>query len=427
MVLKIKKRGVVELLFIVIIILDSNLFYLNPFQGFILKLNSAYNKYLIVFLSFLLMVIAPGMFKIFSKNKKDLLLYICYMLIAVFIVALFSFAKYKESLFDIITCMYHYMILFFSIPIYYCVYRRKEKDFIINSIINISVILCLILIVQVLFSNYMGKIILPGVNQDVISIRNGRMRFSTNSVNTLAIPFLASSIFCDDNKQGKIKSIIKLSIILFATFYVFMSRSLLVVYAGIIIVCYLSGAKTKHFRRWIVVLLGLLFITQLDAFTNFLESFSINSVQGTGLSTSVRLDAISYYWSVLKSNPLFGTGFIGDSVSGLQSILHGPYGFYYYSDLGAFGLLAETGIIGGSAFLFLTVYLVKLVIRLTKHKDAMLRYDYSCTVGLVTAWIFTSINMAVTNPRNSILMPIILGLVSGIYDIYKKNVLGVGR
>ena len=119
---------------------------------------------------------------------------------------------------------------------------------------------------------------------------------------------------------------------------------------------------------------------------------------------------------------MYGNGFIRDSRIDLVNVLHGPYGLYSYSDIGFLGLLGETGVLGGSLYIILLLYLSRKTIKILKNKKSYSGYSTGVVVGILSFLIFTSPTLIVTNPENIIDIPLALSIVYGISEYYFQKI-----
>lgn len=422
MKLRIPKYSFLEILILIIVALDSNMFYLFPSSGILAQLNSPFNKYLILILIFAaLLVVSPSISRCFGRNKMYLYA-IAYMSVAIVCTSIFSITQYGESPFDVFTCWYHYYLVLLVIPLFYEMKCKNREEFIYNLIITCSIVLCLVSITQGVLYNATGKMIFQGMTSDMMAVRNGRLRLSTCSVNNLAIVILLSNLFnMECKKRQKIKYVIYLCIELFACYYIYMSRSYLIIYAGVAAVIFLSTTKSKQIGRLLTLVIVCIFAMNFLNLNSFVDSFSATTKEGTALSTVNRLGAIEYFSGVIANNPVFGMAYIRNSITSLSNILHGQTGTYYVSDLGLFGLIAESGMIGAGIFIFFTLSIISSILQLRKRKLQVSERDYSLACGFLGLWVLTSINVIVTDPRNSLSMPFVLAIVYYIADKCKMK------
>ncbi|HFI0524788.1 TPA: O-antigen ligase family protein [Streptococcus suis] len=416
--LKIPKPNILGILIFTILALDSYCFYLIPSNS----LNSPYNKYIIIILSFIsFLCILKFSFKFYSE-RKFLSFTMLYVLFSVALVAFYSMWRYGQSLVDVFTSFYHFFTLFLITPLYFEAKRHQSLEPILKIVLWCSTFLCIVSIGQALLFNATRSIILPGITVDTYSIRNGHLRLTATSMNNIAFVYILSKIFDSSLKfRKKQPLLIILMLHLFTIYYVFMTRSFYIIYFGIAIIIYLSTNKTSKFIRWFILLVGSIFAFRWLDFSTFIESFSVDSSSGTGMSTINRLGAYHYFGTIIQKNPLFGMGFIRDSLAQYQTILHGPTGTYYVSDLGIFGLLAEMGLTGLSMFILMTIYLFYKLRNFKKMNQLVSTFNISFMNGMLGLWGFTSLNVIVTNPRYSLTMPFVFLSVIFVCDGLVKN------
>ena len=421
MKIRIMKRNIIDMLMIVALFLDSCMFYLIPQSGVFLQLNSQDNKYLIALVS------VCSLFPIYhyaNKYIRKQIQYrnlVLYVMIALMMLTLFSMIKYDETPIDVFTCMHHYILLLLVIPFSY-ILEYGEIDRFLDVIVEMSIILCVLTLFAGFIYNTTGRILLSGIVDDYIQFRHGNIRMSTSTVNNIAVIIICSRLFFDIcNFRKRILYVFLLLLELFINQYVYMSRSFLIIYAGVIVSVYMASTRNDKLKRLVLVSICVFIGAQFIDILGFLESFSINSVTGYGGSTLNRINAIVYFSDIIKNNPLFGMGYIRNSITNLRHILHGPYDIYYVTDLGFYGLIAESGIIGGVIYLLIFKIVFKTFLQLKKKKKMVRKLDYSMMVGILTFVVLSSINEIQTNPRFSLSLPIIISLSLFYKDKYQGD------
>lgn len=410
MKLRLRKPDCIGFLLFTILVLECNFFYLIP-MGNLQTLNSPTNKYLIVILSFIGTFLVLKYTVVFYKKHPLYSVITVYIIFCLFLLIVFSLLKYNQSFFDIWTKFYHFFSLTLVVPLLYKLETDKGIKKIINTILFCSTVFSLICLLQSKLYNSGGHIVLPGLTSDMISIRTGKLRLSANSVFHLGFIILLSKI-SDVTKSFWQKRIdILLFIIHFLTvIFVFMSRSLLVIFIVTFIFIYLANTQSSKLFRLIILGIGSVCAIHFLDISSFIDSFSVDTTAGTALSTSNRLEALEYFTGVFRSNPIFGMGFIRESLLQYRQLLHGPNLTYYVTDIGFLGLLGESGILGGLIFIFLTYYLYIKIRIINSNKLFIDSYSYSLAYGLFSFWLLTSISLIVTNPRYSVSMPFIIAI-----------------
>ena len=419
-----KTTSLVYFLIILIFLLDVNFLMLIPVTGVIQQVNNYVNKYLIVGIIFFLCIYLLPFITGYVKKRRSLILFIFYVLGTVFFISIISMIKYNENILDVFTCWHHYLVILMVFPLIYIIKKEKCIDGIERIIIVLSILYCMICLFQQFVYLKSGSIVLPGLTESDYSFRNGYVRLRGSNLHAFAFIFMCSRFFTTDknNRKKKIIYILGIIIEIMAQLYAYLTRSFIVVYLAIMIVIYFGANKRQQFSRiFAVTAVGGLSLQFIDI-GSFIESFSINSIQGTGLSTLNRLEAASYFLSVFLKKPLYGNGFIRDSRIDLVNVLHGPYGLYSYSDIGFLGLLGETGVLGGSLYIILLLYLSRKTIKILKNKKSYSGYSTGVVVGILSFLIFTSPTLIVTNPENIIDIPLALSIVYGISEYYFQKI-----
>ncbi|MDT2602296.1 hypothetical protein P7D85_21260 [Enterococcus hulanensis] len=417
------KHSVMYFFIVSIFLMDSNLLYLIKLPGSISQINTPFNKYAILLTIILLFVIIKKSSLNIMEKYGFFSKYLVLVIFGLILLFIYSMVKYSENLVDMFIISHHYFIFLFSIPLFFFLKNAEEGEKrIIKVIIIISVLTCLISLIQSLLFSKTGRVVLPGLTTDMYSIRSGRLRLATTNVNNLAILFLLSGIVSNEiKKKRKIILFIILVFEFFVCYYVFMSRSLLIVYfITAIMVIFFSKSKNRVFNILTVLFIGFGILYFFDT-SEFVNSFSVYSSTGMGLSTSNRLDGIKYFLNVFAQNPFFGNGFIRESRFDLSTILHGPGLTYYYSDLGIVGLIAESGIIGFASYAFFLYFILKNWIFLTLGKLKTTTFGYSVLTAMLFFVISTSANLIVTNPRRVISLAVIMAFYVYYLDKQKNR------
>lgn len=403
--------NIIDILLAIILFLDSGCLYLFQLPGFFTLLNAPTKKYLIIILIIFTMLLLIKNIKIFMSRNMFLPKYLFILIFSLSLLTVYSMFTYNESFFDVFTCWHSYLLIFAVIPLLYVYYRDGNIDRFFRFCNFLSVIVCVLFILQSYAYSAGHSIFLAGLNDDTVRLRMGHLRIDMVSVVNLTIIYNATQLFNGKkmDKSKKIQILLILLLELYTLFAVSMSRSYLVIFIGVIMITFISHNKSR-WLRYAVLSIVILLAYQLINISAFISTFSSNASAGTGLSTSNRLNAIAYYLDVFKNNPFFGNGYIRESRIDLVNILHGVSGTYYYTDLGVFGVIAESGILGFLIYLTLLIYLSITFLKFKRIRPIIEKQDYSFMVGLLSYWILTSINLVVVNPRNSIIVPITIAI-----------------
>lgn len=417
---------IVHFLFIVIWIVNTNFFLLLPANSTLLAINSNTQKYLEALLCLLSAFICYPYANKILKNDRRLSSFIILGIIITLIISLFSMILYKENIIDTFTAWYYYLEFLYIFPILFIIKQKNGLEFIAKVIINISILYCIVSCLQEFVYLRNGTLFLPGLYKDNYSFRDGYLRLISYNVNQIAFIFLCSKFWNTKNK--KIRNFIYIALEFFAQVYAYHTRSMQIIYLFILAFSYLISHRNNKVIRIIIIVIVAIVGFHLFDINAFLETFSIDSMNGTGLSTLNRLGAISYFWSRFLHNPFFGNGYIRESRMDLRTILHGgstAYGnsTFYYSDVGIIGVLGKTGILGFLLYLLLIVFMIKVSFKL--YRSTIIA-DYPKTMISTFAFylLITSFTLIACNPERILTLPLIIGIAYYYYHfsgIYQKS------
>jgi len=177
--------------------------------------------------------------------------------------------------------------------------------------------------------------------------------------------------------------------------FIVKTRSLLLyIIATVLMIPVLSDGISKKKRiALITIILSLLSIIVLSDFLP-----SLNKLIESDSGVQMRISAISYYFDYFKHHWLFGAGYISsNSLFSTASIVSGPYGKYYTSDVGLIGLMFRSGIIGVLWLLSLFICNHKLI----KRSKGRVPLYYDSLMKLMNVFlVFSCINLILTDtPR----------------------------
>lgn len=405
----------VSLLIIASFLLDCNFLMLIPLPDVLYRVNSFVNKYLIVFIAIILVIYLYPYVKRLIKKNRSVAIYTLLLPSVLVIISVFSMIMYNESFFDTFTSWHHYLVILLAFPLTYLIDKRGS-NYLAKIIIIISISYCLLSLMQEFLFLRTGNIILKGLSETDYSFRNARLRLRGANFHIIAFVIMCSRFFsAEKNNRKKILYGIGLVIELATQFLAYLTRSWWVIYISLLAIIYLITSRKKKVLRWIVLIVLACLSTQILDLGVFLESFSVNSVMGTGISTLNRLNAVKYFLGVFFKSPFIGNGFIRDARTDLHRILHGPHLTYAYSDVGIIGLLGETGVLGTALYSGFLLIVLKLYFSFQRDLKCS-ECDVGIVGGLFFMYVFTSPSLIATNPENIILIPISIALIYGIIN-----------
>lgn len=209
-----------------------------------------------------------------------------------------------------------------------------------------------------------GTVIFPSIIKDGLSIRNGVFyRLGGCSLHYLGYDLS----ICNYAKEKKYKNLYLILTILFFLYQVIIGQSRAGIICYIVIACYaayyLLTQKYEKYRRQykiaiiVIIALSAAYLLFAGYLHSFVGSFSSMADSFTAGSTTNRLYAIDYYWSLMKEKPLFGIGFIyddSDVIGAMARYLRGyGTGVAYLEDLGFMGQFFQVGILGSLVLFFI--------------------------------------------------------------------------
>ena len=164
--------------------------------------------------------------------------------------------------------------------------------------------------------------------------------------------------------------------------------------------------KRKASNRTIAALVLVLGVASVFAFgidDVILESFSITGDKGS--STIARLNSVAYYTECFIQNPFCGFGFTNDA-----SIINGPTGYSWPSDVGLIGQLAKIGLF------VIPIYFVIIIRFLFIFFDKQISHECKMLAGINLIYlIMSSGSLIILDSERAILTPIIVSSVNAFY------------
>ncbi|MDZ5015620.1 hypothetical protein GNF72_10200 [Clostridium perfringens] len=262
----------------------------------------------------------------------------------------------------------HYIFIYLYYFIFVNIFKKDKLKQIKDIIIILSSILCIIYFIQYLiYPNFV-------IFKMNYAYRNGNVRFFSGYI---LIMFSIILIYSDLLFKFKFKLFICLVVQILSLAIVSQTRNYIIgIFIVLMLGLILKNRKTNvlflYFSLLIIFIYITFFLDEKNYINNILNSvFSeFNSKSGT---VGVRIDELSYYINLLKDNLLFGIGIL-DSRFLLTPIITGYVPYYYYvSDLGLFGVIIYTGLIGGIWLALFLYKIFKCSINFLKFND---KYSY---------------------------------------------------
>lgn len=208
------------------------------------------------------------------------------------------------------------------------------------------------------------------------------------------------------NKKSKLKNAVGIGILFFYAIFVSQSRATVIIYTlvSLIAILYkLSGMQANNkvtISLTFFILTTILIILNWQTIVDFLSTFALNGEYGD--STAIRLYEQNYYFSLWKSNVIFGTGCLPEEIKiGNVSL--------YLIDMGIQIILYQFGIIGLFIDLIPFGVGISITIRgISKKRDSWL---FQFILSLSSYYL---ISMPIFNPYDRVmymLLPLYLCII----------------
>ncbi len=236
------------------------------------------------------------------------------------------------------------------------------------------------------------------LRMDVFSkLRNGTPRFTIGET-VIVLSFLLSvSVLLDKDisKNRKGIHLINIALTLINLLWIIKTRTLdLYLLATVLMIPVLNKRAKKRIR----ILLGFVVVVILAfvLMSDFIPA--LNSLIDNDYGIQMRFSMISYYLDYFRSHWLFGAGYISaNPYYSTYSIVAGPFGRYYTSDVGVIGLMFRSGIIG--LMWLISWFLGGIKTLRWDHSNVPTYYDLMMKLFLLFL-MFSCINLILTDtPR----------------------------
>lgn len=398
-----------------LLLLDLSFFYIIPINELSRGAISNYQKIGVVIVGIIATLIY---FKRLFKEKRylfynNLLFLGCLFICEIFLSAL----MYAQGIRPLITVSNHYIIVIAYFIICYYMDKNNGIAKLEKIILNFSIILSVVLIIQYIVYNLNGELFLYiDRERAASSIRFGTIRIYESAYLPAFASVLSFGIFLKRDKVNmKILSGIAFSISFLQVILVSKNRmSLLMMTLSYIYMIFIKYDK-KRIRKWVSLLSSfilIVFLLQLPSINNFISTFSLKEA-----SITIREQAINYYVQQLSEHPIFGVGFI-EPIENDKSFyeVRGNDGIFYKDDIGILGSIHTFGLFFIIWYIFLIFKIVK-VLRVIRKEKKQTQY-----IELYGLYCFSIIGSIVMNPFDSqriVLFPFVLAFI----DYANKTVL----
>lgn len=418
--MKIKKSGLLlSLILIFLLVIDYQCFCLVRYP-YTLRGNSW--CFVVTVLGALLAVYNYCVNNKYDRSGYNLALKHYFLCIAAFLaICFYSFIKYPSQPIDV-AIVEHISLLYvgLTIPFLTLMYKKGGIEQVM-SIINIVVFIwyLLLLVQSFVWKNDRSLIFLDDFFT-TIQTRSHGIRIGLRAFGNIAILYNFDQFF-HSRVRGKKKLFyfIQCCLGLFCLVCVQQTRAFLAVVLISLAVIMIVGAERRTKKTWILFSAAVLLV--ILAYTgvlgSFLKTFNMSNDNIHAFGTTVRIEAIAYYFKCFTDNIIFGNGFANYQY--YPTVQYGPFGTFYYSDVGVFGLLAETGLMSVIFYIVPLIHIIRTGIRTQRTEQ---RKKYAFWIGMIVYLVGTSISLLITDSGRALAYPLVIAMDLYICaNLYKEE------
>ena len=400
-----KTNAVYISFFLILAIMDINVFYLIPIEGNLSWIWGVYRK--------LLLVIVASMLFVWSKawNHTTLFMknYVVAMVASLSIIVVTSALRYDGNpLKYVLLETSYFLLIFLALPVYRFMVRNGKNSFFLtlNIVAFIWYVIC---IMQVLIYSVNGNFFLYVDHL----FRNDNLRFSLKSVGCVMVVYNFCKIWTERDKKIGF-NLLQFCLGMYCVFFIQQTRAFFLAIGGAIVAVLLLYPTTvsKKARNIMLLIVIACIIVGNGFLSTFLESFGSKSIEYN--STILRQGAFLYFWEEFVKNPILGHGIIAGSSHYLQQIKTGPISCYYYADTGFIGELPQLGIFITNIYIWPLCRAIKMSFKQAKEKtvDAF-------SIGFLVYILLSSPTVICLNPAYYFIWPIFIAFME--YERVEKQ------
>jgi hypothetical protein len=408
-------KKVINSIIVLILLLEVRFFYIIKLPKIIEGFNNYNNKMIILIMIIFLIsiMIVTNKFRKTKNYKFNTHIWSLSCLICIQLI--YSYYKYNQGIKSLILSSYFFFIIFMYYILINFLDDRKEFEKVINTMIIFSLILSIEFLIQGLVYQISGKMFLniSEISDSVggIYIRNNRLRLTQPStLISFCVILSYSRFFIAKNKFIKLINLFNIVFGICYLNFVCQTRILLiVVIVSVVSMSIFKSEKSivKKIMMSILIMSIMIFVLNMDASREFLSSF--NSSENSG-SVYARKEAIEYYFTIIKQNPINAMGLIYEVTGNyLYYVLHGPQGYLFTTDVGILGLWTMLGTFGLIWYISFIMKIIKLTFGSgKKYNNSINKME---NIGVIVFLISTSFTLIITDPQRIILLPFVMVIV----------------
>jgi hypothetical protein len=334
----------------------------------------------------------------------------------------YTFLRYGQFLSEINPTKIYY----FAILIYFALvitFRRKENfEWFIRFLAICTIFMCCLLLYQRVYYITTGNLFLytdaVRANTLVYEIRSLGLRFNAgNGIVTFSTAIYTAYLFRKKSDRSIFELLYKVAAILgyLTVLLVFQSRVLIIIMSFILFL----NILVRGFRQKIFRVLFIIFAVSFMVIMLSTNSAIINQVIGVSVDEGsywAREGAVSYYIKIFLQNPLLGLGLVVSNTIELNNLVHGPSGYFYYSDVGMIGNLAELGI-------FVLLWFLALLYSFYKQSKKYSDYKKSVLINIILLMgLCTFSTLSVFNNDRYLIIPLSMSVGHAFFMYSKQHV-----
>lgn len=329
--------------------------------------------------------------------------YLMLSILSVMVLAFFTTVKYPSQALQLTArVISQYLLIVWAVPIFYIMKKDGTEYKILDIVCAISVVWCGLILLQSFYYSYTGGTLFAFIGRMSLGIRNENLRITVGPFANFAIIYCFWKLYFGKIRRN-ILYLISLTILLLANIFVQQSRAgTIVIVITVIVMILMEKNSAYSILRKGAIITGIVLFAILS---DFIQNYVVAIFTKYEISVTARTYAYDYFWSVFKSNPIFGFGFVKSSEA-YGTVLHGPLGLAYTDDVGFVGQLAVLGIFSLVIVLGIYTMLMKQIVKIRKKTGC-----WDCLlVGIYAYLISSSITLIVFDQQRICLLPIIVAL-----------------
>lgn len=404
---KIKKRSQASIVISLLIILSLRGFYL-----FQLPISAP----IIMYITWIISVV---MYFLYARNRRVvrdygafLQPYFTYVLVAQFIICVYSMFIYGETILDMFICAGGYL-MFLITYVVIRIYEYDGMDYMLNRVFWIQLIYTLFATAHAIVFNNTGRSLFLFPSD---TLRNDNVRIGLGVFVGFYFVY-AFYNWLQGNRRMLMTAAIAIGI--FGLFYADMTRVAQMAVIGAMVCMWLfyrEHSKSSVVKFMIAITMLVVFLNS-ELFTSILNVFSTdNNVNALSSSTLARYNAIEYFSQFTRKNPFLGMGWIRPYTDELTRIWSGPTNTAYLDDLGFLGQFYRQGILGIVIYVALLVRMGYVILKVKGKCN-----EQTLLIGIFAYIVFTTPSLNCFDGERMMVMPFYLASFEYIYTSVRKK------